>query len=214
MVCSYFGPVSDHFTEVVRFLNLDPVLLELAIKDLPEGPYLSRLTLSEQSMPLKRIKRSLSHQRQSYHLLAIEPKTPATAAFAARDNRVDIVRINPRLGLTTFNARYAKRLVENDKIIEFDLSFFFNKYFAHDLRPVMRILETFHPDHIPVLLTNLPHKVEHLRSYKGLQSLGRLLGITNKQSHPKHILQRVDRNIKKIKGDIPFPGVEVHGRQE
>ena len=215
MVTSYFGSFNDikadKFQSVLSFLGIDHLAIEVARDQIKDSNIVSRLTLSEREMKSQRIKKEVASQRKNYDLLIIEPTTAKTASFAARDNRVDCVRLYPRLGLHTFNKKYARRLLENEKIIELDISFYFQNYIARDLRPLMRILRTFETSKIPTWLTNLPDQSIKLRSYRGLQSLGRLLNLSNKQTNPRYVIERVKRNRKKINGEIPFPGVEIIG---
>ena len=70
------------------------------------------------------IKKALQKYRKKYHIIAGVPLNAKTAALLARDNRVDMIRINPSLGLSVFNKRYANRVLENGKILEIDLSNF------------------------------------------------------------------------------------------
>jgi len=58
------------------------------------------------------------------------------------------------------------------------------------------------------LIQNIKRTSE-LRSYPGLQALGRILGIPNKRSSANHILQRIEYNRQKLDGKVPIQGVEV-----
>ena len=160
---------------------------------------------------MKGIKKNLNTNRYKYHLITVVPSTASGAAFCVRDNRVDIVRINTALGLKVFNKRYANRIVEYQKLIELDISPFFGSQLAKELRPLSRILQTFETSDIFYFLSNCPKSPENMRSYRGLQAIGRVLGISNKSSSWKHLISRVEMNKEKINGNIPFPGVEIDG---
>ena len=157
------------------------------------------------------IKKALQKYRKKYHIIAGVPLNAKTAALLARDNRVDMIRINPSLGLSVFNKRYANRVLENGKILEIDLSNFQKKYFANKVRPLMRILKSMKVQKLSFHLTNLPTNIDELRSDKALIAVGKLLEISTNSASKSIISDRIKENMKKIEGKIPFPGVELDG---
>ncbi len=151
MVTSYFGSLKDinskNNEEYLNFRGINSFLIEInddEIKNLELGEtyyqtFYRKTIISDNDME---IKKALQRYRKKYHIIAGVPLNAKTAALLARDNRVDMIRINPSLGLSVFNKRYANRVLENGKILEIDLSNFQNKYFANKVRPLMRILKS------------------------------------------------------------------------
>lgn len=176
----------------------------------PELQLVSYKLLSEYAeITSNSLKRELAQNRRHYELICVEPKSAGLASLAARDGRVDLIRITPKSSLSIFNKRFARRLFENNKIVELDISFIFNQHFASELRPVLRILKTFEKVELRFSLTNLPTASYELRSYRGLQAIGREFGLTNGKTDPMHLINRIKTNNKKLKGIIPVPGTEL-----
>lgn len=220
MVTSYFGSLKDINSkkneEYLNFRGINSFLIEInddEIKNLELGEtyyqtFYRKTIISDNDME---IKKTLQKYRKKYHIIAGVPLNAKTAALLARDNRVDMIRINPSLGLSVFNKRYANRVLENGKILEIDLSNFQNKYFANKVRPLMRILKSMKVQKLSFHLTNLPTNIEELRSDKALIAVGRLLEISGNSAATSIISDRIKQNMKKIEGKIPFPGVELDG---
>ena len=220
MVTSYFGSLNDIKSEkneeFLNFRGINSFLIEINdedIKNLELGEtyyqtFYRKTIISDNDIE---IKRALQKYRKKYHIIAGVPLNAKTAALLARDNRVDMIRINPSLGLSVFNKRYANRVLENGKILEIDLSNFQKKYFANKVRPLMRILKSMKVQKLSFHLTNLPTSIEELRSDKALIAVGKLLEISSNIASTSIISDRIIENMKKIEGKIPFPGVELDG---
>jgi len=220
MVTSYFGSLNDIKSEkneeLLNFRGINSFLIEINdedIKNLELGEtyyqtFYRKTIISDNDIE---IKKALQKYRKKYHIIAGVPLNAKTAALLARDNRVDMIRINPSLGLSVFNKRYANRVLENGKILEIDLSNFQNKYFANKVRPLMRILKSMKVQKLSFHLTNLPTNIEELRSDKALIAVGKLLEISTNSASTSIISDRINQNMKKIEGKIPFPGVELDG---
>jgi len=220
MVTSYFGSLKDINSEkneeYLNFRGINSFLIEIndeEIKNLESGEtyyqtFYRKTIISDNDIE---IKKALQKYRKKYHIIAGVPLNAKTAALLARDNRVDMIRINPSLGLSVFNKRYANRVLENGKILEIDLSNFQNKYFANKVRPLMRILKSMKVQKLSFHLTNLPTNIEELRSDKALIAVGKLLEISTNSASTSIISDRINQNMKKIEGKIPFPGVELDG---
>jgi len=213
MFVSYFGHQDDEsLADVISFLKNH----ELIYEKCSAKNFYNRLTFSEFDSTFKEIRKQISNHsiRKSTDLLVVEPKTAGTAAFAARDGRIDVVRINPKVGLSIYNKRYAQRLVENDTLVEIDLSFYFKNYYSKEIRQLYRIVTSFGATPVKYVLTNSPRHPFQLRSYRGLQSLAQLFGIERHASANRHIREKLMVNRKKREGIIPTPGVELIGREE
>ena len=220
MVTSYFGSLNDIKSEkneeFLNFRGINSFLIEINdedIKNLELGEtyyqtFYRKTIISDNDIE---IKRALQKYRKKYHIIAGVPLNAKTAALLARDNRVDMIRINPSLGLSVFNKRYANRVLENGKILEIDLSNFQKKYFANKVRPLMRILKSMKVQKLSFHLTNLPTSIEELRSDKALIAVGKLLEISSNIASTSIISDRIIENMKKMEGKIPFPGVELDG---
>jgi RNase P/RNase MRP subunit p30 len=177
----------------------------------------SRNTLREsKDIHLKNAKQLLQKNRLKYDLIVVEPHSAGLAALAARDGRVDAVRISTHSTLKIFNTRYGRRLEEYGKLVELDLSCFYDKNIAKNLRPLTRILDAFSKCKLHYVLTINPKSMSHIRSYRGLQAIGRILGLTNNQTSVTQLTDRLKVNKKKLNGTMPFPDVEVkpNGREE
>ena len=220
MVTSYFGSLNDIKSEkneeFLNFRGINSFLIEINDKDIKNlelgetyyQTFYRKTIISDNDIE---IKRALQKYRKKYHIIAGVPLNAKTAALLARDNRVDMIRINPSLGLSVFNKRYANRVLENGKILEIDLSNFQKKYFANKVRPLMRILKSMKVQKLSFHLTNLPTSIEELRSDKALIAVGKLLEISSNIASTSIISDRIIENMKKMEGKIPFPGVELDG---
>lgn len=220
MVTSYFGSLNDIKSEkneeFLNFRGINSFLIEInddEIKNLELGEtyyqtFYRKTIISDNDIE---IKKALQKYRKKYHIIVGVPLNAKTAALLARDNRVDMIRINPSLGLSVFNKRYANRVLENGKILEIDLSNFQKKYFANKVRPLMRILKSMKVQKLSFHLTNLPTSIEELRSDKALIAVGKLLEISSNIASTSIISDRIIENMKKMEGKIPFPGVELDG---
>ena len=220
MVTSYFGSLNDIKSEkneeLLNFRGINSFLIEindeeiknLELRETYYQTFYRKTIISDNDIE---IKKALQKYRKKYHIIAGVPLNAKTAALLARDNRVDMIRINPSLGLSVFNKRYANRVLENGKILEIDLSNFQKKYFANKVRPLMRILKSMKVQKLSFHLTNLPTSIEELRSDKALIAVGKLLEISSNIASTSIISDKIIENMKKIEGKIPFPGVELDG---
>ncbi|MHA2501432.1 MAG: hypothetical protein ACXAE3_00980 [Candidatus Kariarchaeaceae archaeon] len=206
----------EKYISVASFLNERYLLLPVPRTELPtltDIDPVSILSLHEKEIGQNGIKKALQKNRYQYDLIEVIPKSAGTASFAVQDNRVDLIRLNPALGLKVINSRYANRLVEESKIAVLDLKFL-KEQNSRDMRTCLRYVATFGSKQVKYLLTMSGNGPEDLRSYRGLQALGRYLGISNKATSESHVMERIERNRKKIDGTIPFEGVEVHGSED
>ncbi|OLS28894.1 MAG: hypothetical protein HeimC2_03310 [Candidatus Heimdallarchaeota archaeon LC_2] len=207
---------NSEYSEIIDFLNVTDVGIEAHISDLLDlnkaGSIngFSKLTLREsEGINTKNLKNELSKNRKKFELIIVEPLSAGVAAIAARDRRVDGVRISQNSMLKIFNTRYGRRLSENKKLVVIDLSLFWDGHLAKNLRPLFRVLRSFSKCNLQYILSKKSNHVSKLRTYRGLQSIGRLLGISNKQSDLKSLKELINKNQKKIEGKIPIEGVEI-----
>ncbi|MHA2028531.1 MAG: hypothetical protein ACW99A_00040 [Candidatus Kariarchaeaceae archaeon] len=170
----------------------------------------SRITLQEnKGVNAQNLKKQLAKYRFRYDFIVVEPKSAGVAAIAARDGRVDAIRINSDSRLKVFNTRYGRRLEDNHKLVEVDVSVFWYSKIAKNLRPITRILRSFKNCKLEFILTKDIKEINDMRSYRGLQSIGRLLELSNQQTHPNHLINLIEKNRKKRQGIIPMKGVEI-----
>lgn len=198
-------------SELENFLGFDLIGKNITITDLEDDKSFSHLHLSEKLEKLNpgSLKQELGKQRKKYQIISIEPLTAKISSLAARDGRVDAIIISSKSSIKVFNLRYARRLEENNKFIILDLSSLFGDFKASSIRPLLRIVNIFAKTQVPILLTSLGGKSRTYRPYRGLQSIARTLGLNNARTDPNVLLERIENNNKKIKGKIPFPGIEV-----
>lgn len=198
-------------SELENFLGFDLIGKNITITDLEDDKSFSHLHLSEKLEKLNPgpLKQELGKQRKKYQIISIEPLTAKISSLAARDGRVDAIIISSKSSIKVFNLRYARRLEENNKFIILDLSSLFVDFKASSIRPLLRIVNIFAKTQVPILLTSLGGKSRTYRPYRGLQSIARTLGLNNARTDPNVLLERIENNNKKIKGKIPFPGIEV-----
>ena len=203
----------NNLGELLHFLPINVMGIPKPISEVVKFPIdvkvFSRLNLSERDSKEGEIKQQISSQRKNYEIISVEPQNASLAAFAARDRRVDIIRISSESMLKVFNTRFGRRLDEYKKLVEVDISFFWNKQMSTNMRPVMRILKTWKNCSFPLLLLHQINSLSQLRSYPGLQAMGRILGIPNTRSSANHILQKIEYNRRKLEGNVPVQGIEV-----
>ncbi len=202
--------------QILKFLRATDIGIEasineiLNIKNLEKIRVFSKLTLRESDgINTKNLKMKLSENRNKYHVIIVEPLSAGVAAIAARDRRVDAIKIGKKSMLKVFNTRYGRRLEENNKFVVIDLDIFWDSHLAKNLRPLLRVLRSFSNCNLQYLLCKKSEHIFELKTYRGLQSIGRLLEISNQQSDLKPLNLLVEKNIKKIEGKIPFEGVEL-----
>lgn len=206
--------------------NLHPILSFLEIKslglDIPNSKLaqyqdifeeihlFSQLRLVENSnVKLSNLKSQLQSSRKNYNIIIAQPISAGFASVCARDGRVDAVRITSDSKLKIFNTKFGRRLQENNKMVELDLTPFFGSNRAKKIRPILRILKAFEKCDLTYILSHTYENAYDLRSYSGVQAIGRILGLGNKLTARKNLLNRIQDNQKKMEGNIPFPGVEI-----
>lgn len=207
---------NPQFSDLVNFLNISHLgLMEninqsIEITKASNLDLFSRLIIKEnQGINANKIKKIFASNRYKYDIITVQPVTAAVAAIAARDRRVDIIRIGPESTLRVFNTRYGRRLEENGKLVEIDLSLFWNNKIAKNLRPLIRVLRSFESCDLKYILHKNITDLRDMRSYRGLQAIGRLLNLSTKQTMISHLMDRVKENEKKRIGKIPMDGVEI-----
>lgn len=202
--------------QILKFLKITNIGIETPIKEilnitnLEKIDKFSKLTLREaDGINTKNLKMKLSENRKKYHIIIVEPLSAGVAAIAARDRRVDAVKISKKSMLKVFNTRYGRRLSENNKFVIIDLDIFWDSHLAKNLRPLLRVLRSFSNCSLQYVMTKNSENIFDMRTYRGLQSIGRLLDISNQQSNLKPLSDLIEKNQKKINGKIPLEGVEI-----
>lgn len=204
------------FNDLVNFLNIshfgvmENINQSIEMTKRNDLNLFSRLIIEEnQGINANNIKKLFANNRYKYDIITVQPRTAAVAAIAVRDRRVDIVRISAESTLRVFNTRYGRRLEENGKLVEIDLSLFWNNKIAKSLRPLIRILRAFESCDLKYILHRNITNLTDARSYRGLQAIGRLINLSNNQTKISHLIDRIKKNEKKRMGKIPMDGVEI-----
>jgi RNase P/RNase MRP subunit p30 len=200
--------------DVLNFLKIKHLGVEIDnsenFAEFNDIKLIRRVTLQEDNkVNSKNLKSLLEKNRLKFDFIIVEPQSAGFAAIAARDGRVDAIRITSNSRLKVFNTRYGRRLEENHKLVEVDISAFWNPKIAKNLRPINRIIRSFKNCDLKYILTKENNQIRDLRSYRGLQSIGRLLNLNNQQTNPDHLIRLIENNRKKRNGTIPLEGVEI-----
>ncbi|MCE7737479.1 MAG: hypothetical protein GPJ54_21495 [Candidatus Heimdallarchaeota archaeon] len=204
------------FRDLANFLNINHLGITTDTNQLSgltkinDLNLFSRLTIKEnKGINANNIKKLFANNRYKYDIITVQPVTASVAAIAARDRRVDVVRVGPESTLRVFNTRYGRRLEENGKIVEVDLSLFWNNKIAKNLRPLIRVLTSFKSCNLRYILHKDITNLAEMRSYRGLQAIGRLIDLSNNQTKISHLTDQITVNEKKRMGIIPMEGVEI-----
>ncbi len=195
----------------IKFMQLKYIVINSSINKLPEIDninLIARLNIDNRKLTVSQIKEIISRERYNYHLISITPYHKSISAFAAKERRIDIIHFQPTNAVKIFNQRYAKLLIEMNKIVEFDISTLFSQNMGN-IRPLIRAITLMNRKKLPFILTRNPKKCWELRSYRGLQAVGRIIGLKNSQTDPRKLIDKINLNIDKINGKIAFAGVEI-----
>jgi RNase P/RNase MRP subunit p30 len=201
--------------EVISFLSLEYIGVHRSIDEIntfvkefqKEVTLFSRLDLVEDNS-IGEIKNSIQKNRHKYHIICVEPSSPKLAAFAVSDGRVDMIRISSSSSIKIFNARYANRMEDEDKLLEIDLSMMFGNNNTN-YRQLLRIIDVQKNSNVKFILSRKPQNKDQLIAYRGMQSVGRVLGLTNKQTDGIALIEKIQLNKRKIEGSHIFSGVDV-----
>ncbi len=201
--------------EIINFLSINYIGTNSSIDeintytgDLPENVTLfSRLDFIERNDNLGKIKSEIHKNRPKYHIVCIEPTSPKLASFAVSDGRVDMIRIGSSSSIKIFNSRYANRVEEEDKLLEIDLSTMFVGNNSN-YRQLLRIIGVLKNTSVKFILTRKAQAKNELITYRGLQAVGRVLGLSNKQTDGTILIEKIEKNKSKIDGSLIFSGAE------
>lgn len=209
------GNISDS-KEILNFLNIELIGVNASTdeinifdnKDISNVSIFSRLDLFENNNSIGNIKNEIQKKRSKYHIICIEPTSPKLSAFAVSDGRIDMIRIGTSSSIKVFNSRYANRVEEEGKIIEIDLSSMFGNKNSN-YRQLLRIIDVMKNSNVKFILTRKPQSKNQLIAYRGLQSVGRVLGLSNKQSDAEALIKKIQMNKRKIEGSYIYSGVDI-----
>ncbi|MCY3410044.1 MAG: hypothetical protein INQ03_00275 [Candidatus Heimdallarchaeota archaeon] len=195
-------------TAILNFLKISKQAVKHPITECQDGQF-SHLILSEKEHKIGTIKQMLNKQRSKYHIVSMNAVSAKYLAYAAVEDRIDAIWLDHRVNLRLFNLRYARRLEESKKLIFLDLSIFFDSYKASKIRNLVRIINVIDKTSLAFILTKQVSSSDDLRSYRGLQSLATILGLSRKQTNPQSLLNRINENTARLNGTIPARGVRL-----
>lgn len=155
----------------------------------------------------------LRQQRREIPIITVTCLTPELTAWAAQDNRVDILKF-PVFHLGKLMSRsIAKLMVKFNKHLEIQLA---ELYSLHErqqipaLRQIHSALEIATRKNVPILFSSGSKKPDQMRSPRELASLAQMFMMNSKLSLdslstiPQQLIQR---NLLKISPDYIAPGV-------
>ncbi|MFX1285217.1 MAG: RNase P subunit p30 family protein [Promethearchaeota archaeon] len=155
----------------------------------------------------------LRHQRRQIPIIAVTCLTPELTAWAAQDNRVDIVTF-PVFQIGKLMSRsIAKLMVKFQKHLEIQLTDLYSlpeRQQIPALRQIRSALEIATRKNIPILFTSGSKRIEQMRSPRELASLGQMLLLSSTMpldslsTIPQQLIQK---NLVKISPRYIRPGV-------
>jgi RNase P/RNase MRP subunit p30 len=155
----------------------------------------------------------LRQQRREIPIIAVTCLTPELAAWAAQDNRVDIIKF-PVFQLGKLMSRsIAKLMVKFNKHLEIQLAELYSlpeRQQIPALRHIRSALEIATRKNVPILFSSGSKKPDQMRSPRELVSLAQmfLMNSTSSLDSLSTIPQRlIQRNLLKISPDYIAPGV-------
>ena len=179
----------------------------------------SRVDIVERSPP--KVKKLLSKYRRKVELVAVHCVNVGVARLAARDGRVDLLLFKPSFQFK-FDRSEAKMLVENDKLLELQLSVLLNAPGDAEMSAALNyyrnILATHQKLRSRVVISSGAIREDMLRAPKDMASLAFILGLSEEEALDavsKNANKRVEVNRFKMKKSFIMPGVwvEEHGEE-
>ena len=190
------------------------------ISDIPLRVYL-RLNLGEKNETKEQLAAILSAQRRNYPIISIYATTPDIAAWAAQDNRVDLITF-PTLNFGRLMTRsIAKLMVKFEKLLEVNLAHIYqlpDRYLIPAFRQYLKALDIAYKKEVPVVFNSGARSLFEIRSPKELVFLAQVL--SNETSPRLDEISRIPielrtRNNLKISSDYVSPGVfRIQGGME
>ncbi len=155
----------------------------------------------------------LRQQRREIPIIAVTCLTPDLTAWAAQDNRVDILKF-PVFQIGKLMSRsIAKLMIKFNKHLEIQLAELYSlpdRQQIPALRQIRSALEIATRKNVPILFSSGSKKPDQMRSPRELASLAQMLLMNSRKSLdslstiPQELIQR---NLLKISPDYIAPGV-------
>jgi RNase P/RNase MRP subunit p30 len=155
----------------------------------------------------------LRQQRRSFPIIAITCTTPDIAAWAAQDNRVDILKFRPFEIGKLLSRSVTKLMSRYEKHLEISLSDLYVLPYRTHIATIRNIRSAFTEilrKHVSYVFTSGASRLDHLRTPRELVSLGQILlnepflPLDAISTTPQNLLMR---NFQKISPDYVIPGV-------
>ncbi|MFX0122640.1 MAG: RNase P subunit p30 family protein [Candidatus Hodarchaeota archaeon] len=155
----------------------------------------------------------LRQQRREIPIIAVTCLTPELAAWAAQDNRVDIIKFPVFYMGKLMSRSIAKLMVKFNKYLEIQLAELYSLPERHQipaLRQIRSALKIATRKNVPILFSSGSKKPDQMRSPQELVSLAQMLvknfglSLDSLSSIPQQLIQK---NLIKISPDYIAPGV-------
>lgn len=155
----------------------------------------------------------LQQKRRNYPIIAVTCFKPEIAAWAAQDNRVDILNFPIFQAAQLMTRSVAKLMVKFGKHLEIALSDIYTLPTRHQisaLRHTQSALEIASQKKVPIIFNSGSKTPSHMRSPRELAALGQLISLTPTLTldqlslFPRNLIKR---NLLKISPNYIAPGV-------
>ena len=155
----------------------------------------------------------LSYKRREIPIISVTCLTPDITAWAAQDNRVDILKFPIFQTGKLMSRSIAKLMVKFQKCLEIQLCELYSlpeRQQIPALRQIRSAVEIAIRKNVPILLSSGSTKPDQLRSPRELASLGQMFlknSISSLDSLSVIPQQLLEKNLLKINPDYIAPGV-------
>ncbi|MFX1504598.1 MAG: RNase P subunit p30 family protein [Promethearchaeota archaeon] len=155
----------------------------------------------------------LSHKRRDFPIIAVTCANPDLTAWAAQDNRVDILRFPLFQTGKLMTRSIAKLMVKFEKCLEIQLCELYSlpeRQQIPALRQIRSAVEIAIRKKVPIIVSSGSTRPEQMRAPRELASLSQMLlddSVLSLNSLSIIPQQLVKRNLKKINQDYIAPGV-------
>ncbi|MFW9855803.1 MAG: RNase P subunit p30 family protein [Candidatus Thorarchaeota archaeon] len=156
---------------------------------------------------------TLRQKRRHFPIIAITCATPDITAWAAQDNRIDILKFRPFEIGKLLTRSVAKLMNNHNKCLEISLADLYTLPYRSHIAAIRNIRNAFTEiirKHVSYIFSSGAANIEHLRTPRELASLGQIL--LNSTQLPLNALSvtphsLLTQNLRKITPDYVIPGV-------
>ncbi|MFW9779145.1 MAG: RNase P subunit p30 family protein [Candidatus Heimdallarchaeota archaeon] len=224
---SFSAEVSEHKLEiclrVAKYLGFSQVWISNPTKatkkilgqstnqEYPKIIY--RIDFGENDNDKARVISVLRQQRRQFPIIAITCATPDVTAWAAQDNRIDILKFHPFEIGKLLTRSVAKLMNDHNKCLEVSLTDIYTLPYRSHIAAIRNIRNAFAmilQKHVSYIFSSGATSIEHIRTPRELASLGQIL---LKNAHlpldalsvtPQSLLTQ---NLRKINPEYVIPGI-------